>query len=66
VRVLPKLTNSKSGYRIAQNQVRFEASEKDIAGKVAAIVNSEINQPLIMGQISYKTPNYISIFIKGK
>ena len=68
LRLLPKEVNARSGYRISANQIRFEASESKVAQEAYdAIFKNKIfslEQPK-MNTISYRTPNYLSIFVRN-
>ena len=63
VRVLPKLTNTKPGYQVGGNEIRYEPAESSDAQKIVDIAGN-VHIPLNMQPINYKRPNYISIFIK--
>jgi len=67
-RLLPKTVNARTGYKIDANQIRFEVSESNVAKIVYdEIIKNKIfrlEQPQL-NQISYHTPNYISIFVRN-
>ena len=67
-RLLPKEINAQSGYRIDANQIRFESSERQIAYEVLKIIGEDKifrkEQPQMI-MTGYKTPNYISIFVRN-
>ena len=60
VRVLPKLTNAKSGYSIRQNQIRYEKSEEKIANEI----NRVLGKGFLLNQIASSMDNYISVFVR--
>ena len=68
LRLLPKEVNAQSGYRIDANQIRFEASESPIANDLLKYITEEKifkkEQPQML-MTTYKTPNYISIFVRN-
>lgn len=68
LRVLPKTINDRPGYRISSNQIRCEISERSKAQELLKLIESknvfQLEQPEI-NQITYKTPAYISIFIRN-
>ena len=70
LRLLPRYLNARSGYRIGQNEIRFEYSEEAIATKIDSLIRInkifKLEQPKLK-QIFPKTesPNYISIFIRN-
>ena len=59
VKKLTTAKNAEAAYRVKTNQIRSEASELDVASGVNALIGGEYE---IM-TISYKTPNYISVFV---
>ena len=59
VRVLPKLTNTKKGYSISQNQIRYEKTETSIAQEI----NRALEGQFVLNQIDYHTSNYVSVFV---
>lgn len=70
LRLLPRLTNAKSGYRISANEIRFEESEKDIAEDLKSLIVNEgifeLEQPRL--KLIYpkkQTPNYLSLFVRN-
>jgi hypothetical protein len=68
LRLLPKQVNAQSQYRVDANQIRFEPSESKIATNVLKIIRDEnvfdLEQPQL--RVSrYKTPNYISVFVRN-
>lgn len=69
LRLLPKEVNAQVGYRISANQIRFEPDEKDIANEVLGVImqnNVFQNEQPAMQQINYfKSPNYISVFVRN-
>jgi hypothetical protein len=68
LRLLPSAINSQSGYRIDSNKIRFEKSEYTKAKEVLDVITAakvfQLEQPR-MNQITYHTPNYISIFVRN-
>jgi len=69
LRLLPKEINAQYGYRISENQIRFESDERDLAESVLNAIRQknifELEQPAL-NQIKYNTPNYISIFVRNR
>lgn len=68
LRLLPKEVNAQSGYRIDANQIRYEKSESQIANEVIKLISVEkifTHETPALKVISYKTPNYISIFVRN-
>ena len=68
LRLLPKSINAREGYRIDSNQIRYEASESAIAKEVHDLIANNAMFPHekpIMHQISFPTPNYISVFVRN-
>jgi len=67
-RVLPRTINARSGYRISQNEIRYEAEEEPIAREVLNIIRDnnvfQLEQPK-MRLITGKTPKYISVYIRN-
>lgn len=67
-RILPRSINARSGYRVAQNEIRFEAEEEPIARQVHDIILAnhvfQFEQPRLK-MITHKTPNYISVFVRN-
>ncbi|VXD11691.1 hypothetical protein [Marinoscillum sp. 108] len=59
VKKLTTAKNAEAGYRVKNNQIRSEASELDVASGVNALIGGEYE----IITISYKTPNYISVFV---
>jgi hypothetical protein len=68
VRLLPKSINSRSGYMIDQNQIRFDPQERPIADSIQSIITKagifELEPP-ILKQIDSRSPNYLSIFVRN-
>jgi hypothetical protein len=68
LRLLPKSINSRSGYRIDQNQIRFDSEERLMADSIqSVIVNAGIFElePPILRQLNNRSPNYLSIFVRN-
>ena len=68
LRLLPREINARSGYRIEDNQIRYEQSEKGIANETLktmkdAGIFSDDEPRLYL--TSYSTPGYISVFVKS-
>jgi hypothetical protein len=68
VRRLPKMVNSKEGYRISQNLIRAEKSEMKFANQIAKLINSSDILPLekieVVNSITKSHQNF-SIFIRN-
>lgn len=68
LRLLPKEINAQDGYRIDANQIRFESSERVIANEVLKIIGDKKifikEQPQLI-MTNYRTPNYISVFVRN-
>lgn len=68
IRLLPRSINAQSGYRISANEIRFEENEKSLALEVQKLLNInkvfQLEKP-VLHQITYHTPNYISIFVRN-
>lgn len=68
LRLLPKEINSKIGYRIDENQIRYNTSEKSYAADILQLILSEkifSKEPPALNEINYATPSYISVFVKN-
>lgn len=68
LRLMPKSINARKGYRIGDNQIRFDLVEREVAEKIQKLVNSENIfefEPLRLAKINGKTENYISIFVRN-
>lgn len=68
LRLLPRAVNARSGYRIEQNQIRYEANEESVATSIKELLDSTImNQqnPIVPHKVQYHTPNYISVFVRN-
>lgn len=67
-RILPRSINAKDGYKITENQIRFEPDEKRMAYEILKLITKEnifqLEQPT-MNLIYYRTPNYISVFVRN-
>lgn len=67
-RLLPKGINAREGYRIDANEIRFDPEESNLAKEVYdVIVKNKIfrlEQPALR-QIGYRSPNYISVFVRN-
>lgn len=68
LRLLPREVNAQSGYRISANQIRYEAGESQLANAVLSAITENnifrIEQPQLH-LTTYKTPNYISVFVRN-
>ncbi|MDH5484546.1 MAG: hypothetical protein OEY43_04845 [Gammaproteobacteria bacterium] len=70
LRLLPRAVNARSGYRIDENQIRFEQAEKALAIRLAALIKDknifQLEQ-LRLNEINPQkaTPNYISMFVRN-
>lgn len=68
VRLLPKAINARIGYRIGQNEIRFEADERNVATELQELIKQEkiftLEQP-VLREIKGNTPNYVSIFVRN-
>lgn len=68
LRLLPASINSQVGYRIGRNTIRHEKSETALAEELRKIIVEEkvfpLEQPTLQ-LIQYKTPNYISVFVRN-
>lgn len=67
-RILPRSINAKDGYKINENQIRFELEEKRMAYEILKLITKknifQLEQPT-MNLIYYNTPNYISVFVRN-
>jgi hypothetical protein len=64
VRLLPNSVNDRSGYKLGNNQIRFETNETTEVKKIKSIIKSGMTDLQIMDKkTTTATPNYISIFI---
>jgi hypothetical protein len=68
LRLLSSQINASIGYGIKENLIRCEANEADVANKVLGVIKGKnifsSQQPRLQ-IISYRTPNYISIFVRN-
>jgi hypothetical protein len=62
IRELTSAMNSRSGYGIKANQIRFNADEREIAIRIKNDLGRELRAAVAESQIAYPTPNYISLF----
>ncbi len=69
LRLLPKEVNAQVGYRISANQIRFEPGESELAKEVLEVIQQnsvfKLEQPVMHEINYYKSPNYISIFVRN-
>ena len=69
LRLLPKEVNARSGFRISGNQIRYEPEESDMANEVLKLIERndvfELEKPELVQLNAYKSPDYISIFIRN-
>jgi hypothetical protein len=64
VRLLPTSVNKRIGYRLGNNQIRFEVNESVEVQKIKSIIKSGMADLKIMDKnTTTQTPNYISVFI---
>lgn len=69
LRLLPKIINSGKSYRIDRNQIRCEQEEFDKANEINKLITtSKIfeNEQIVINPIKYKTPSYISVFVRNR
>lgn len=68
MRILPRSINAKEGYKISSNQIRFEVEEAAIAEDIAKLIEKanifQLEKPELRN-IQYRTPNYISVFVRN-
>jgi len=68
LRLLPTAVNARKGYRVDHNQLRYEHAELKVAQEVLRLVNGTgvfTNEDMVLREVSNKTPNYISVFIRN-
>lgn len=68
LRLLPTAVNARKGYRVDHNQLRYEDAELKVAQEVLRLVNGTgvfTNEDMVLREVSNKTPNYISVFIRN-
>lgn len=61
-RSLPSIVNAKPGYQIFSNEIRFEESERAYANEINKII-ANMGTTIAKHVISYKTDQYVSVFI---
>lgn len=69
VRNLPSYINAQPGYRIDASCIRYEKVETKQAEKILGVINDiGVLKPdnIELQPITYRTPNYVSVFIVGK
>lgn len=66
VRELSEKSNAAPGYGLRSDVIRFESDEKTMAGLLRDDVTQLTRVPLSAQQISYRTPNYVSVFFCGE
>lgn len=70
LRLLPKEVNARNGFRISENQIRYEPGEEVMAEKIKALIENsgamQLEPPNLLKLNSYKSPNYISVFVRNK
>lgn len=67
-RKLPRYVNARRGYRIAGNEIRFEADEESLAREIQTLIESRgifQLEKLTLHKINYHTPRYLSIFVRN-
>lgn len=71
LRLLPRIVNARSGYRISENQLRYDSDEESQAKEILQlIIDNNIfsnEQPLLkmVNQKANKSNNYLSIFVRN-
>lgn len=64
-RLLPAEINSRPGYNVHTNVIRFNADEKKAAEGLQSDLRKKLNMDVLMQEIQYPTANYISVFFCG-
>ncbi|MEO8149052.1 MAG: pYEATS domain-containing protein [Bacteroidia bacterium] len=63
-RLLTDIINAGEGYRLSENQIRYNILENDYVTTIIKMLSKEgVNSTFKKNLISYDTPEYISIFI---
>ncbi len=62
-RILPDATNNQDGYKISQNQIRYNKGEEKYANEIAMLITKSTGQKFILHQVTNITQDYISVFI---
>ena len=61
-RLLPETINAQPGYKISDNLVRYNSDERAAAQALVADLKRELQVDVRAMEISYPTPNYLSVF----
>jgi len=64
-RLLPVEINSRPGYNVHDNIIRFNADERRAAEGLKADLMNKLNMNIQLQEIQYPTANYISVFFCG-
>lgn len=70
LRLLPKEVNARNGFRISENQIRYEPGEEGQAERIKTLIKNSgampLEPPRLLKLNNYKSPNYISVFVRNK